>query len=147
MRRIAGTIKDIQNIAISHGIPIEYERRKKKEGWMGKPKGMLQVLFERGHIDTSIENVVRHYSVNGRKDAMGNTIAGTSLKSIIEDLPDFKEELTLLQHRAIQLGVRIETSPKYHPEIAGETIEYCWGCSKNTYRQYPLESKKKKRQF
>lgn len=64
-----------------------------------------------------------------------------------EDLltrPDFKKEITLLQFRATQLNVRVECSPKYHPEIAGEGIEYCWALAKNTYRGYPLRDKKKR---
>ena len=77
----------------------------------------------------------------------GQKIPGTSLKSIIKNLPDFKEEITLLQHRANQLNVRLECSPKYHPEIAGEGIEYCWGVSKNTYRSYPLVEKKERKKF
>jgi len=93
------------------------------------------------------EEVVRYYSVNGKKDNNGNVIEGTSLKRLVSYLPDFKEELTLLQFRAHQLGVEIDCSPKYHPEIAGEGIEYCWGLSKNTYRAYPLKDKKTREKF
>jgi len=141
-------IKDIQAHATSLGIPVEYEKQKIKEGWLGKLKGMLQLLFERGFIDVqnkTNQEVVRSYSVNGKKDANGNIIEGTSLEKLVSNLPDFKNELTLLQFRAQQLGVRIECSLKYHPEIAGEGIEYCWGLSKNTYRRFPLSEKKNKR--
>jgi hypothetical protein len=32
------------------------------------------------------------------------------------------------------LGVRkVERTPKWHPEIAGEGIEYDWGCGKGVY--------------
>jgi hypothetical protein len=36
------------------------------EGWEGKVKGMLQILFERGHIDPS---KISKYSVGRRNDA------------------------------------------------------------------------------
>jgi len=131
-------------------LPVEYERKRVKEGWMGKPKGMLQILFERGFIETvgrRVEDVVRSFSLNGKKDNYGQIIAGTSLKEMINDLPDFKTEITLLQLRAIQLNVQIQCSPKYHPEIAGEGIEYAWGISKNTYRKYSVIDKKTREGF
>ena len=140
-----GTLKEIQKVAIANDLPIEYERRKIKEGWVGKAKGMLQVLYEREFIDT--EKVVSYYQVNGKKDDNGTTIPGTSLKEMIRTLPDFEMELTLLQYRAQQLNVRVECSPKYHPEIAGEGIEFAWGLSKNTYQKLPLRGKANKEVF
>ena len=50
----------------------------------------------------------------------------------------------MLQFRAEQLGVQINCSPKYHPEIAGEAIEFCWGLAKNDYRTKRLKDKKRK---
>ena len=38
-------------------------------------------------------------------------------------------------------------SPKYHPEIAGESIEFCWAFSKNNYRRCKIEDKKTKAKF
>ena len=84
------------------------------------------------------------YTVDGKKNSDGKIIEGTSLKQMIKDLPDFKNEKTLLQFRAEQLGVSIMCSPKYHPEIAGEGIEFCWGIAKNAYRRMRFEDKKKK---
>ena len=49
-----------------------------------------------------------------------------------------------MQYRAEELGVAIECSPKYHPEIAGEGIEFCWGIAKNFYRKMRLEDKKRR---
>lgn len=65
----------------------------------------------------------------------------------MKNLPDFKEEVTLLQFRAQQLGVQLRCSPKYHPEIAGEAIEFYWASSKNTYRRHPLKDKRTKEKF
>ena len=132
-------IKQIQDLAIANDLPIEFEQRKTKEGWAGKPKGMMQVLFERGFIDR--EKPLSFYKINGRKNEDGTEVPGSNIKKLIRTLPDFKEELTLLQYRAEQLNVRVECSPKYHPEIAGEGIEYAWGLSKNVYRKLPLGQK------
>ena len=49
----------------------------------------------------------------------------TGLKELVATLPDFRSEITLLQYCAKQLGVSINYSPKYYPEIAREMIEYC----------------------
>ena len=59
---------------------------------------------------------------------------------MINTLPDFKEELTLLQFQAKKLGVSLLCSPKYHLEIAGE------GCSKNAYRRFSMKDKKKSKE-
>ena len=108
---------------------------------------MLQVLWERGFIDP--RKSVRYYTKDGRKLSKDNNdiIQGTSLKEIIENLPDFKAEITLLQYCTQQLGVEVRYSPKYHPEFAGEAIEFCCALSKNTYCRYKLEEKKVKKQF
>ena len=63
---------------------------------------------------------------------------------MIQTLPDFKNEITLLQYRAQQLGVTVDCSPKYHPEIAGEGIEYCWALGKNMYRRQSIKDKRTK---
>ena len=74
---IKGTVEDIHNLARLNNIPIEYEMRKTKEGWLGTPKGMLEVLFERGFIDTQSqtkEEAVSYYTVNGQKDDKSDPI-------------------------------------------------------------------------
>ena len=104
---------------------------------------MLQILWERGYINS--EKDVRFYSVNGEKINKDSKeiIAGTSLKQIVDRLPDFKEELTLLQFCAKQLGVEICCSPKCHPEIVGKYIEFFWTFSKNNYCRCKIEDKSK----
>ena len=108
---------------------------------------MIHVLWERGWIDPSKN--VRDYSVNGKKVKKGNDsiIPGSNLKQLIDDLPDFREGLTLLQFRAKQLGVELRCSPKYHPEIAGDAIEFCWAGSKNAYRRHKIQEKRTKAKF
>ena len=61
-------INNIQKLATSRGIPIEEEIPKIIEGWAGKPKGMLQILWECGFIN---RNNLNQYTIDGRKDAFG----------------------------------------------------------------------------
>lgn len=88
---------------------------------------MLQILFERQFID---KYEPERYTMTGKKDAYGNIIAGTSLTVLMENCIDFINKETLLQYNARLLGVTVDQSPKCHPEIAGEGVEYSWACSK-----------------
>jgi len=64
------------------------------EGWQGKAKGLLQVLWERGFINaTNLEN----YTMNRRQDACGIPIPDTSLKLLMANCVDFAEKESLLQ--------------------------------------------------
>ena len=89
------------------------------EGWNGKPKGMLQILWERGFIDPEIEPAKAEgfYSNDGKKDAFGNLIPGTSLRKMMSSLIDFINEETLLQYHGKTLGVLVDRSPKCHPKL------------------------------
>ena len=58
-----------------------------------------------------------------------------SLKKLMKLQKDFNEEIALLQFHREQMGVKVDRTPKCHPEIAGEGIEYAWGISKLVYRQ------------
>jgi hypothetical protein len=60
---------------------------------------------------------------------------------------DFKEEESMLQSIGTALGVSIDWTPKCHCELAGEGIEYSYGCAKNIYQLIPLSIKGKKKHF
>jgi hypothetical protein len=60
---------------------------------------------------------------------------------------DFEEEEMMLQSMGHSLGVLINRTPKCHPELAGEVIEYSWGCTKNFYQRLPLDEKRRKEKF
>jgi len=55
-------------------IDTKKDVRKKEEGWVGKPKGMLHILFERGYIDKTkvIHPRSMAYSKNGKKSHYTN---------------------------------------------------------------------------
>jgi hypothetical protein len=89
---------------------------------------MKQVAFERGLLDLAN---VHLYSKEGPKDDDGNIIDESfSLKKIISSLTDFVEEETMLQHMTgklavgIGINVTVDRTPKCHPKLAGEEIEY-----------------------
>ena len=60
--------KKLVNLCQNNSIPITCKVPKIKEGWVGKAKGLLQVLWERGYIETS---KLSSYTLTGRKDELG----------------------------------------------------------------------------
>ena len=57
------------------------------------------------------------------------------------------EEETALEHLATQLGATVRLTPKFHAELAGEGIEYCWAVAKGYYRRMPLSRKMGRENF
>ena len=145
-----GTRRHLQEQCEQLGLAVKKSIPKIAEGWEGKPKGALQILYERGWINPSM---ISHYTASGKKDSdlVSNGIPvcpfNYSIWSIMEMQKDFANEITLLQFHAQKLGVMLDRSPKCHPEIAGEGIEYAWALSKLHYRRSPIQSKRTKTKF
>jgi hypothetical protein len=139
-----GSLTQIRAQCTALNLPTVYEYEVIKEGWVGKAKGALQVLYERGWIE---KTRWKTYTTNGRKNAMGLLDEASSIKLLMEKQPDFCQELTLLQYYAEQMGVKVDRSPKCHPEIAGEGIEYIWALAKLYYRMQSIERKRSKENF
>ncbi len=102
---------------------------------------MLQVLWEQGFIDV---NNLKQYTIEGQKDAFGNLQQHTSLKYLLGNCTGFEEKELMLQSIGSTLGVTIDRTPKCHCKLAGEGIEYSWGCTKNAFWLMPLSTKRKK---
>ncbi|KAI2490953.1 hypothetical protein MHU86_23612 [Fragilaria crotonensis] len=136
--------KELVAMCIHNDIPISRDVPKIKEGWMGKAKGLLQVLWERGFIDM---NKLSNYTLTGRKDELGNLDLSLSLRHLMAMCPDFLNEEGMMEHIGAKLGVEVMLTPKCHAEIAGEGIEYMWACSKGAYRNLTLKEKKGKENF
>ena len=132
-------------IAKKEGISLTYTKPKVIKGWLNKSKGMMQILYERGFINPNVS--VKSYTEKGLKLPTGLYDDTLQYKTMVDNLPDFKGEQSRLEFFAEKLGVTVAYGPKYHPEIAGEGIEYCWALSKSDYRKQPLSEKKKKNQF
>ena len=139
-----GNIKNLQRLCRNAQINLVETTQKTQLGWEGQPKGMLQILWERGWID--VRNLAS-YTVSGKKNELGVLEANTSLKQLLGSCRDFEEEESLLQSQGRSLGVTVDRTPKCHCELAGEGIEYSWGCAKNYYRQRPISEKRKKENF
>ncbi len=137
----------MQKAATNLGIPIERIKNKILEGWEGKSKGLLQILWERGWINNENNKAYHNYTITGKKNEFNLPIPETSLKSLMAGCMDFEEEETMLQYMGIKMGVVVDRSPKCHAEIAGEGIEYSWGCMKNHYRRVLLDKKTGRENF
>ncbi len=97
---------------LEKNIPlVEEDLPKIKLGWMGKQKGILQVLWERGFIN---EANISQYMMDGRKDAFGVHQPQTSLKDLLSSCMDFEEEESLLQSMGQRMGVLVDRTPKCH---------------------------------
>jgi hypothetical protein len=127
--------------ARAKGIPLE--KTPVDEGWEGKPKGLLQILWERGWID---ETQVDRYRLETR-DEDGKIVEEFSLRAMMESCLDFAVEETQLQKIACEYGFKVVYTPKFHAEIAGVGIEYSWGASKSHYRRIPQQRKRTKDLF
>jgi hypothetical protein len=140
-----GNKQQIRDMAQQAGLALTYLKREIIQGWDGKPKGMEQILWERGWIDPNVARKV--YTVHGTKDSMGALRKDTSLQYLMSNLKDFETQETMLCLKAREMGVMIDRTPKCHCELAGEGIEYAWGCAKNHYRRQPLKDKRGKDNF
>ena len=87
---------------------------------------------------------VHEYTAKGRE--ISNKIE-FSVNELMKLQSDFVGEMTLLQYHANCLGVKLERSPKCHPEIAGEGVEYARALAKMHYRRAPMVKKKSKDAF
>ena len=138
-----GSTKKLQTLAQSHSIPIKEKRKLIKEGWMGKLKCSLQILYEHGWVDPKR---IHLYTFKGCSKNDGG-VDTFSPKKLMERQEDFWNKLTLLQYHAMKLGVTLDCSPKCHPELVGEGIEYLWALAKLKYRFSLLIHKRSKDSF
>ena len=149
LRRIGVNAKgkrdDLVKLCKNNNLPLKKTETIIDEGWYHKPKGSLQILWERGWIDPDKPHT--HYTKHGKKDLYGILDESTSISCLMSKQPDFLEQETLLQYYAKELGVESDRSPVCHPEIAGEGIEFDWGCAKVYYRSQSISRKRSKDKF
>ena len=152
--------KELQDITRARGYPVTTEESVVKEGWLAKPKGLWQTLWERGLIDeANAKNYKAKYAEHwldndGKvKEDCVNEYKKYSLTYLMSQCEDFKNEKSAMEVVAEKLsllhGIKVQllTTTKYHCEVAGDGIEYDWGYSKKTYRRIPLSDKKGKAKF
>ena len=102
-------------------------------GFVGKAKGLKDVLFERGLLNP---DKLKSYTNHGTKGAGGVVDESTSLLKLMAKCEDFQDETTAMHELMELLGIGMEQTPKGHPELAGRGIEYCWGKSKYEFRKH-----------
>jgi hypothetical protein len=104
---VSGTLASLQKNTEEKQIPLYEENLPKiQQGWQGKQKGLLQMLWERGWID---EGNISQYTVDSRKDVFGVFQPHTSLKYLMGNCKDFEEEELLLQlmgRKSLKVAVR-----------------------------------------
>ena len=125
-------------------------------GRCNNPKGILQTLFERGHIDSSIVTklrVMRHSKDGEKEDENKDTrevyadCKKYSLTHLLSNCKDCFNQKTNLKELANELSISMPNitiiifTPKFSCELAGKGIEYSWGASKRIYRCQPISLK------
>jgi hypothetical protein len=100
-----GHKKELQKRYEEAGISVQITIQEITEGWEGKPKEMLQILFERGFINPERMN---EYTVDGKNDAFGNHVTDTCLRYWMDQLSDFQDEETLLQYHGRQIEGKVD---------------------------------------
>lgn len=65
----------------------------------------------------------------------GTVGLSTSPKKLMASCSDFLNERTLMEELVLERGHEFEKTPKCHPEVAGDGIEYDWGKSKHDFRE------------
>ena len=124
-------------------------------GWLGQPKGMLQILYEQGWIDLAKVHSPQKisYSKNGKQSIMDENgilrddAKKYSLTPLLQQCADFQNEKSDLEHLCADLSksnskARILFTPEYHCNLAGEGIAYTQGFVKQIYRWYPISAKR-----
>jgi hypothetical protein len=145
-------LPELQGIATARNIDLKVIESKLIEGWAGKPKGLLQVLWETGWINPDVD--LKKYIKAGKPGRdfeddgdLKADVAPFVLKHLMVSRPDFKQELSDLQHLGTEISsetnsVIVDFTPKYHAEIAGEGVECGWGFAKKIHRRMPLKMKR-----
>ena len=107
-------VGDLQHMVFQEGDPPPWYDPH-AEGYTGQPKGLKQILWERGLWSDSLT-------------------LPTARLAMAECL-DFTCEETALEQLAHQRGHLLRMTPKGHPELAGVGIEYSWGKAKYNFRK------------
>jgi len=100
------------------------------DGYVGAPKGIEDVLFETGWLDPKVTYTLEAKVVDGVEDT------SKSLRHILSRRYDFVHETTFMADLVQRLGCFLRMSPKCHPELAGQGIEYTNGKAKHYFRKH-----------
>ena len=88
--------------------------------YLGRGKGYVQVLWERGFIDVKR---MKDYVIR-KEDSDGVLVPELSLMNMMKSCSDFASEVSQLEHVAESLGAKVIITTKYHSEYSGEGVDY-----------------------
>jgi hypothetical protein len=137
-KELAAALRDaletahLKLLAERHGIETVQIIPKMKAGWMGKPKGLLQICCERGLINGSLNK---------------SAYSKYELQTLLGNCDDFKNEISLLEWVGQKRGIKIIFSAKGYPDTAGFGVEYDWAVGKNKLSSIPLADRKGAEKF
>ena len=158
---LSKSFSQLQGMSRAKELPVEEQRPVMEQGWLGQPKGLMQVLWERGFIDPAnakkyVKDKRAAWLDETGKEVRDDKIAEYqkySLTYLMGKCEDFKEEKSALEQLAADLStrynrmIRIMASTKFHCEFAGEGIEYGWGFAKRVFRSMKRLEKDSKDNF
>ena len=130
-------VVDLIAMCNENNIDVQKNTSNDIPGWLGKPKGMLQILFERDYISQELVTNPRsmRYTKMGKKDDIDidsgkvqKECKQYSLTNVLAKCTDFIEEQTDLEVLCNEISndspctLSILFTPKFHCELAGEGI-------------------------
>ena len=114
---------DTQKMSFQSGDkPPFYAPHLKEPDYIDKPKGIKQVLHERGLLRP--------------KMTKSNTDPSMSMEATLGSCSDFANQRSILEENIGGRGHLFDMSPKFGCEIAGVGIEYSWGKCKIYFRKH-----------
>ncbi len=115
--------------------PPFYALQLAKSKYVGQPKGIYQVLYERGMYVANMRGGLTKKEQE-RRLLEGKPLVEPELDAplVLSQCEDFANEIGALDHQLRLRGHRLILSPKCHPELAGIGIEYSWGKVKMIFR-------------
>jgi len=134
-------VGDVQYMVFQEGDPPPTEGATE---YVGKAKGIKQVLKERGLYTPEMRGELDNKEIN-RRIRLNIPLLDPALNMhlVLANCPDFKNEICALEEMLISRGHIMIKSPKCHPEVAGCGIEFTWGMGKKYYRANdPYDNKK-----
>jgi hypothetical protein len=124
-----------QHFEFEEGDPPPFEDLN-STNYVGQPKGIRQVLFERGLFKKGMRGSL----TSKEKDewiARGKQLPDPAFDAplVLSECEDFANEIGALQAILEARGHILFLSPACHPELAGCGVEYSWGKAKVCFRR------------
>ena len=110
----------------------------------GKPKGMLQVLYERDLCLVGTQKEVANAARAKRDPPLPPIPAEMDASATLGRCEDYASEVYLLEQLFLDPRYILIKSVKCHPEMAGCGIEYSWGKFKMDFRRHNWRNGKEK---